>query len=58
MLNFKELGIPDRLVTFSDGKNVVDYIDNVLGELITHEPDFSQRPLWPISLVLLDINMP
>ena len=40
-LNFRELGISDRLVTFDDGKGVVDYIDNMLGNFILDVPDFT-----------------
>ena len=55
---FKELGIQDRLITFSNGKDIVDYIDNALSEVIKNAQTSSQRPIWPVSLVLLDINMP
>ena len=43
---------------FSDGKDIVDFIDNLLSNLKAQSNDFSQRPLFPVCLILLDINMP
>ena len=31
--NFNELGIPDRLESFKDGKSLIDYIDKLLNKL-------------------------
>ena len=58
MLNFNEIGISNKVAMFSDGKALTDYIDQVLNDLDLSDHVAGQRPLWPISLILLDINMP
>ena len=57
-VNFNELEIKDKLLVFSDGQEVFDYIEDVLNYLKQEPVDFSERPIQPISLLLLDINMP
>ena len=41
---------------FPNGKEVIDYFDNLLANLTNESND--KAPLQPVSLVLLDINMP
>ena len=56
-LNFKELGKPDKLEMFSDGKETVDFFDGLLNQFEEYR-DSSNKTLQPVSLLLLDINMP
>ena len=56
-LNFKELGKPDKLEMFSDGKETVDFFDGLLNQF-EEDRDSSNKELQPVSLLLLDINMP
>ena len=55
MRNFEELGINDKLVTFSNGQDVIDHIEKVLSKVKTED---DQVPCQPIALLLLDIGMP
>ena len=55
MRNFEELGISDKLVTFSNGQDVIDHIEKILSGVINED---DQVPCQPIALLLLDINMP
>ena len=57
-MNFGELGISDKLVLFSDGKNVVDFINGTLDAISIRDLEEGEKPLNPITLLLLDINMP
>ena len=56
-MNFKELGKPDKLEMFSDGKETVDFFDGLLNQFEEYR-DSSNKTLQPVSLLLLDINMP
>ena len=48
------MGIAQKLFTFPNGKEVVDFISDELNQIdITNS-----KPLHPVSLILLDINMP
>ena len=49
-VKFQELGIEDKLVLFSNGKEVVEYFMTILND--------STTTVQPVSLLLLDINMP
>ena len=40
-MNFKDLEILDRLALFSDGKELVNYIDIFLSDIIENNQDFS-----------------
>ena len=55
-LTFEDIGLIDRFVSLTNGQEVLDYIDKVLEDLTfdTAQPRVQQ----PISLILLDINMP
>ena len=44
-MNFGELGISDKLVIFSDGKNVVDFICGTLDALKVSNFEDSVSPL-------------
>ena len=65
-MNFGEMGISEKLVLFSDGKNVSDYFDEVLDALDlsyknankSQGSDKVNPTLQPVALLLLDINMP
>ena len=37
MRNFEELGINDKLVTFSNGQDVIDHIEKVLSKVKTED---------------------
>ena len=54
-LAFEEIGLAERLITLKNGQEVIDYIDKVTEDLTF---EVSTSPLWPIPLLLLDINMP
>ena len=41
-MNFKDLGILDRLTLFPDGRELVNYIDAVLSDIIEKNQDFTQ----------------
>ena len=56
-MNFTDIGILDQLVLLSDGQEVVDYFDQVLEEVISQHHG-EQAAIQPISLLLLDIDMP
>ena len=52
-MNFQDMGIPEKLKTFSDGKAVADYFERLLDD-----EESAQECIQPVSLLLLDINMP
>ena len=52
-MNFSDLGIENKLVQFSNGKDAVDYFRKLLDPT-----DDKQSSILPVSLLLLDINMP
>ena len=56
MTFLQDIGLAHRLVMVSNGQEVLDYFDNVL-ENLDLEQDRAV-PLQPVSLLLLDINMP
>ena len=57
-INFQEMGIADKLFSFSNGKEAVDYINSTLLTIDLAAQEQETRSLLPVSLVLLDINMP
>ena len=57
-LNFNELDKPDKLEIFSDGKETVEFFDNLLNQFKEDSRDSPSTTLQPVSLLLLDINMP
>ena len=56
-LNFQDVKLSDNLVILTDGQEVVERIDEIL-ENIKRGHDSSQKKVWPIPLLLLDVNMP
>ena len=47
--------IADKLQTFTDGQGVIEHFEKILREL----PEIKDgNPVQPVSLLLLDINMP
>ena len=42
----------------NDGKEVVEYFEEYFDGLNARDQDISETPLQPVSLLLLDINMP
>ena len=54
-LSFNELGLSDKLLTFADGQQVVDYFEDML-KLIQNNS--SEDCLQPVALLLIDMNMP
>ena len=58
-MNFAELGIEENLVVHQDGAAVVQYFEELLKSLnINAAGRANKLPLQPVSLLLLDINMP
>ena len=55
-MNFKDLEISDNLLVFSNGQEVLDNIESLL--LTLDAKEVTQESIQPISLLLLDINMP
>ena len=55
-MNFQDIGLQDKLVLFSDGKEVVQYFDKILTTELAKTN--SHLPTQPVALLLLDINMP
>ena len=56
-MNFQDVGLEDKLLIMSNGKEVVDYIDRIF-ESIADNTEEEETPYQPVSLLLLDINMP
>ena len=56
-MNFGEMGISEKLIMFSDGQNVAEYFDGILDSIELSHLDEENR-VQPVSLLLLDINMP
>ena len=54
-MNFQDMGIPEKLKLFSDGKAVADYFESLLNDIESEQEEFC---IQPVSLLLLDINMP
>ena len=52
-MNFSDLGIEQKLVQFSNGKDTVDFFRRLLDPT-----DEKLGSILPVSLLLLDINMP
>lgn len=52
-MHFRDLGIQDKLVLSITGKEVIDFLDIVLNNMAE-----TNGLIQPISLILLDINMP
>ena len=58
-MNFAELGIEENLVVHQDGAAVVLYFEELLKSLnIDAAARQNKLPLQPVTLLLLDINMP
>ena len=55
--HFLDIGIPDSLITFSDGEGVVKYFEQYLKSRRDCEYEIAHSAP-SIALVLLDINMP
>ena len=53
-MNFRDIGISDKLRMFSNGKQVTDYFESILSGIELQDGAIIQ----PVSLLLLDINMP
>ena len=56
-MHFNDMGIADKLVKFSNGKEVVDFIEAKIDEIDINRSG-ARLPLLPVALLLLDINMP
>ena len=54
LVQFKEIGLQECLVDFANGQEVVDYFTRILLQLAEERKQVVQ----PVSLLLLDINMP
>ena len=59
-INFYEIRIVDKLKIFSNGKEVVDHFDKIFEDLEKHRSEEQSKAstVQPVSLLLLDINMP
>ena len=53
---FNDLGLSDRLQMFSNGKEAVIYFDRILSDCKQQRQNVVNNQ--PVSLILLDINMP
>ena len=58
-MSFEELGISNRLLTFSDGQKTIDMFTQIIGDLDQLDASLlGDQPYQPVALLLLDINMP
>ena len=58
-MKFTEIKKSDNLAVFSDGLETIEYFDKVLSEVVSNGFNtFEESSLQPVSLLLLDINMP
>ena len=57
-MNFTEIDILEKLVVFSDGEPTVAYFEQVLGELNASTVEKQEKVIQPVSLLILDLNMP
>lgn len=55
-MQMKDIGLQGRLKLFSNGQDVIDFFEHHLSEL--SRDDTTEQVRQPVSLVLLDINMP
>ena len=57
-LHFKDIGLSNRLTILNSGKKAVEYFEELL-KCITDDSNLNEIPrLQPVTLLLLDINMP
>lgn len=54
-LNFDDIGLAEKLVLFSNGLEVVNYFTKILENIDVRR---EEKTVQPVSLLLLDINMP
>ena len=57
-MNLKELGLEGKIITHCDGEEVVEYFDYILDDIDETDLNSDGTPLQPVSLLMLDINMP
>ena len=57
-LQMKDIGLDNRLKMFANGQTVVDFVSELLTQLKTEADWGVEQVSQPISLLLLDINMP
>ena len=57
-MHFNDLGVVKQLTIFSDGKEVVDYFEALLQDIDSKQAEWTEGAKQPISLLLLDINIP
>ena len=58
-MHMQEIGIPDQLEIFTDGMQTVVAVEETLNTLEQQLDGFIGRAgLWPIPLLIVDINMP
>ena len=57
-MSVQDLGITERLVIFQNGLEVIDFLNKLLNKETQEKLDENQDFYQPVSLVLLDINMP
>ena len=57
-MNLKELGLEKKIITHYDGEVVVEYFDYILDDIDVADLNSDGTPLQPVSLLMLDINMP
>ena len=59
-MSLQDLNISNtnRLKMFTNGQEVIDFLQNLLAYVQNDDQEESQAPRQPVTLVLLDINMP
>ena len=62
-MKMDHLGIESRTAIFSDGQETVNHFERILNSLEHNQVEFeslnvSEHAIQPVSLLLLDINMP
>ena len=56
-IHLNDFGIKDQFVMLSNGQEVIDYCEKQFEEIL-YKQDTEETPCQPISVLLLDINMP
>ena len=57
-MNLQDIGKADRLVSLSNGAEVVEYFDKIFEDIKSNPNRPNVTSIQPVALLLLDINMP
>ena len=59
-MSFTDIGMSDQLLSYSNGKEVIDYFKSLLDDLesLGFDKEEQQAPVQPVSLLVLDSSLP